>query len=64
MNDVGLCSDCVHCRVIAARRSRFYLCKRSATDPTFPRYPRLPVRACRGFEARGDDRAKDRSTLK
>jgi hypothetical protein len=55
MNEVGLCSDCVHCRVITARRSRFYLCELSATDPAFPRYPRLPVRVCGGFETRGDD---------
>jgi hypothetical protein len=54
MNDVGLCSNCVHCRVIAARRSRFYFCERSATDPAFPRYPRLPVRVCAGFEEGGD----------
>lgn len=52
MNDVGLCAQCVHCRVITARRSRFYFCERSATDPAFPRYPRLPVRVCAGFEAR------------
>ena len=55
MNAVGLCADCVHCRVITARRSRFYFCERSATDPGFPRYPRLPVRVCVGFEARPDD---------
>jgi hypothetical protein len=29
--------------------SRFFLCQRSAADPAFPRYPRLPVLACRGF---------------
>ena len=55
MNEVGLCSDCVHCRVITARRSRFYFCELSATDPAFPRYPRLPVRVCGGFERRGDE---------
>ena len=55
MNDVGLCSDCLHCRIIAARRSRFYFCERSATDPDFPRYPRLPVLACRGFEPHSDE---------
>jgi hypothetical protein len=54
MNDVGLCSNCLHCRVIVARRSRFFFCERSATDAAFPRYPRLPVRACVGFEARRD----------
>ena len=55
MDDVGLCSNCVHCRVITARRSSFYFCERSATDPRFPRYPRLPVRVCIGYEPRGDE---------
>jgi hypothetical protein len=57
MNDVGLCSSCLHCRIITARRSQYYLCERSATDPAFPRYPRLPVRVCRGYEAQGDEPA-------
>ena len=58
MNDVGLCSNCVHCRVITARRSSFYFCERSTTDPAFPRYPRLPVRACIGFEPRDNEGAE------
>ena len=62
MDDVGLCAECVHCRVISARRSTFYFCERSATDPTFPRYPRLPIRVCRGFEAHGDDDSDDLTT--
>ena len=57
MNEVGLCSDCTHCRVITARRSSFYFCERSTTDPAFPRYPRLPVLVCAGYEPRGDDEA-------
>jgi hypothetical protein len=32
------------------RGSRFSLCERSKTDPAFPRYPRLPVLECRGYE--------------
>jgi hypothetical protein len=28
------------------------MCERSKTDPDFPRYPRLPVLSCSGFEAR------------
>jgi hypothetical protein len=28
----------------------FWLCRRSATDPRFPRYPSLPVLTCSGFE--------------
>jgi hypothetical protein len=31
-------------------RSRFWLCARSATDPRFVRYPRLPMLECPGYE--------------
>lgn len=48
---VGLCAVCRHHRVVQTRTgSRFYLCQRSQSDPDFPRYPRLPVLRCRGFE--------------
>jgi len=48
---IGLCADCRFTRVVeSARRSTFYRCERSATDPTFPKYPRLPVLQCRGYE--------------
>ncbi len=46
---VGLCRDCRHARQVAASRATYWLCRRSADDPAFPRYPRLPVRSCRGF---------------
>ena len=50
--DPGLCARCAHVRVVRSRRgSVFYLCLRSASDPSFPRYPRLPVLACRGYES-------------
>jgi len=48
--DAGLCADCVHARrVESARGSFFLLCELSATNPEFPRYPRLPVTQCSGF---------------
>ncbi len=48
---VGLCAQCVHARVIRNRRgSTFYRCGRSDTDPQYPKYPPLPVRACPGYE--------------
>jgi len=50
--DVGLCSVCRH--VVATtndRGSTFYRCGLAKTDPSFPKYPRLPVLVCRGFEA-------------
>jgi hypothetical protein len=47
---VGLCARCLHCRIVQTPRSSFYLCGRSFTDPDFPKYPRLPVLRCVGFE--------------
>jgi hypothetical protein len=48
---VGLCATCAFSRVIQNRRgSRFWLCVRSETDPSYPKYPPLPVVACRGFQ--------------
>lgn len=47
----GLCAACLHARVVTNDRgSRFVLCGRARTDPRFPRYPALPVRACPGYE--------------
>jgi hypothetical protein len=40
----------VHARIVETTRSRFFLCQRSFSDTRFPRYPRLPVRVCTGFE--------------
>jgi hypothetical protein len=37
------------------RGSAFSLCERSKTDPSYPRYPRLPVLECGGHEPRPDD---------
>jgi hypothetical protein len=34
------------------RGSTFSLCRRSRTEPEYPRYPRLPVRECAGHESR------------
>jgi hypothetical protein len=48
---VGLCADCRFMRRIESDRgSTFYLCERSATDANFPKYPRLPVLQCAGYE--------------
>jgi hypothetical protein len=47
----GLCASCQHAKVIQSDRgSAFYQCLRGLTDPSFPKYPRLPVIACRGYE--------------
>jgi predicted CoA-binding protein len=47
---VGLCRDCRHARQVPATDTTYWLCRRSSTDPSFPKYPPLPVRACRGFQ--------------
>jgi hypothetical protein len=49
----GLCADCVHARRLeSSRRSVFLLCGRSTYDAKFPKYPRLPVVECPGFESK------------
>jgi hypothetical protein len=56
----GLCARCAHVQLVpSARGATFYLCRRSFTDPAFPRYPPLPVIVCPGFEA-GDAETDDR----
>jgi hypothetical protein len=48
--NIGLCAGCVHARKIQTDRgSVFYFCELSATDPAFPKYPRLPVLRCLGY---------------
>jgi len=47
---IGLCVDCQHAqRIQSARGSTFYRCKLSDTDPSFTKYPRLPVVRCAGY---------------
>jgi hypothetical protein len=47
---VGLCLDCQHSAVMRSDRGVvFYRCLLSASDPRFPKYPRLPVVSCLGY---------------
>jgi len=48
----GLCDFCRHQQVVRnTRGSAFSLCRRSRTEvDRFPRYPRLPVIRCDGYE--------------
>lgn len=49
---MGLCADCRYARLVQTNRgSSFLLCNLSSTDTSFPKYPPLPVRICRGYEA-------------
>jgi hypothetical protein len=56
--NAGLCDSCSHQRLVRnTQGSSFSLCERSRTDPAFPRYPRLPVTSCAGYEpSSGDSR--------
>jgi hypothetical protein len=50
--EAGLCNRCLHQRVVRTTRgSSFSLCERHRAEPErFPKYPRLPVTKCAGFE--------------
>ena len=55
----GLCDSCLHQRVVRnTRGSSFSLCERSRTDPAYPRYPRIPVAECPGWERRPAETAE------
>ena len=47
----GLCATCRYQqRITNDRGSAFVLCDLSRTDARFPRYPRLPVQQCEGYQ--------------
>ena len=49
----GLCNTCVHQKVVrSGRGSVFSMCLRHRTQPKYPKYPRVPVARCPGFEPR------------
>src|SRR5262249_31495711 len=59
----SLCSSCAYGRLIeSSRQSEFLLCERSATDDAFPKYPRLPVLTCPGWEPRQPTRTTMRTS--
>jgi hypothetical protein len=54
----GLCATCIHTRIIRSERgSRFLRCGLSDEDPRFPKYPRLPVLTCDGWQKKLDSDA-------
>ena len=56
----GLCASCSYVRrIVSDRGSAFYLCGRSATDPSYAKYPRLPVKECRGYAPSPEKPQKD-----
>jgi hypothetical protein len=49
----GLCDDCRHQRLVrTGRGSVFSMCLLARTDPNFPKYPRVPVTECTGYDPR------------
>jgi hypothetical protein len=49
----GLCDSCTHQKIIrSGRGSVFSMCLLHKTDDRFPKYPRLPVERCPGYERR------------
>ena len=46
----GLCAACRHAAVLGSKSSAFLRCGMAEVDPSFPKYPRLPVLACRGYD--------------
>jgi hypothetical protein len=50
--DPGLCASCAHAQSVRNNRgSQFWLCRLSAVDGRFAKYPALPVVACVGYES-------------
>ncbi len=51
----GLCGSCRYRREVRSVRGSVYLlCRRSETDPQYPKYPPLPLTRCPGFEGEAD----------
>ena len=49
----GLCAHCEHARIVTSDRgSQFLRCNYTTIEPGFPKYPQLPVLACRAFVER------------
>ena len=51
MPRIGLWANCLHRKDVRSERgSVFIMCLRGLTDPSYPKYPGLPVLICAGFE--------------
>ena len=49
----GLCDSCRYQRLVrSGRGSVFTMCLKSREDKAFPKYPRVPVSACSGYDRR------------
>jgi hypothetical protein len=45
-----LCPRCKHVKSVPGKNTVFLMCRRSQSDPRFPRYPPQPITSCVGFE--------------
>lgn len=47
----GLCANCAYARVVPHPRggAPYWRCGKHDEDPSFPKYPRLPLIQCAGF---------------
>jgi hypothetical protein len=47
----GLCAACRHARsIVSSGAKTFYQCLRAELEPAYPKWPRLPVLSCPGYE--------------
>jgi hypothetical protein len=55
ISQIGLCAGCMRSKEIRNDRGGvFMMCLRSFREPEYPKYPRLPVVRCAGFEEKRD----------
>ena len=47
---VGLCRTCAHAQRVPTPGLLYWMCRRSLTEDAYPKYPRLPIRSCAGYE--------------
>ena len=52
---VGLCAQCRHGQAVhSAKGSTFWRCGAHDFDPSWPKYPRLPVLECGRYQRQAD----------
>jgi hypothetical protein len=56
-NRIGLCATCTYVRIVNHPRGGedYYRCGKHDEDPSYPKYPPLPVRSCAGYNPKNDE---------
>ena len=57
----SLCLNCRLKRDVHTGRSSFLLCQLSASNLSFPKYPRQPVLQCAGYQAMSERGEQERN---